>query len=240
MPSLLVNNSSSFSWRSSSSADRASASSLSKSKSHSRSSSSSSRGNYDDNGGIDFIIDEFKPPESRDRDSSDENDRIGENEDGFATEADNDANDRDNEVDDDFNFLLNENEANVLRAQFADKEIIINKKDEKFDPYLECLLELLTLKMKSNIASSHLDAFIKFLKKWKFSVKDSNGEKQSLPKNTAGIFKALGMNGPMGDWHTERACVQRCCILPKNAKFCPVVSCKEPTSDQDIVFHHRK
>jgi hypothetical protein len=122
MPSLLVNNSSSFSSRSSSSADRASASSLSKSKSRSRSSSSSSRGNYDDNGGIDFIIDEFKPPESRDRDSSDENDRIGENEDGFATEAD-------NEVNDDFNFLLNENEVNVLRAQFADKEIIDNKKD---------------------------------------------------------------------------------------------------------------
>jgi hypothetical protein len=129
MPSLLVNNSSSFSSRSSSSADRASASSLSKSKSRSRSSSSSSRGNYDDNGGIDFIIDEFKPPESRDRDSSDENDRIGENEDGFATEADNDANDRDNEVNDDFNFLLNENEVTVLRAQFADKEIIDNKKD---------------------------------------------------------------------------------------------------------------
>jgi len=102
------------------------------------------------------------------------------------------------------------------------------------------ILDLLTVKMKANIANAHLDNILGILNKYEFKLKDSNDLEKLLPKSTSSIYNHLGMNGSLGDWKTLRACVNRCCILPESATRCPVKSCKQDVSDEDIIFYHRK
>ena len=102
------------------------------------------------------------------------------------------------------------------------------------------VFDILTAKMKSNIANAHLDSILAILSKYNFKLNSSNGEEKAIPKTTTAIYNLLGMNGSLGDWKTERACVNRCCLLPHSATHCPVPSCNEVVSDEDVIFYHRK
>ena len=108
------------------------------------------------------------------------------------------------------------------------------------DAYLKIIVEMLSLKIESNQPTVHFNKLLKLLRENNFTVKDSQGANRSLPRTFDMMFKEIGLTSKMkmGEWQKSYSCYQRCCMLKDDMKHCPI--CKEPRSNQDVVFWHRR